>query len=225
MKPPLFVILALLAGIAPAWAGSVHSGLPSDVDSESRYLIYLHGKFVETGGQGFSRLYGRTYALDAILEALAGRGFTVIGEQRGTTRPGRYADKVARQVRTLLKAGVPPRNITVAGHSKGGQMTLMTAAIVGNPKVNYAVLAGCAGPGTPLSNFYATLRKRRGKVAKGRLLSLYDRIDRDVTSCAASFDGVQGETHEIVTDTGEGHALFYGPREVWIDPLTEWVKR
>jgi len=73
-----------------------------------------------------------------ILKAFADKGFVVISEVRtGKIVPCTYAQKVVKQVRTLLDSGVPPQNITVGGHSKGGVITLCVASELGNPKVSF----------------------------------------------------------------------------------------
>ena len=54
---------------------------------------------------------------------------------------------MAGQVGRLLAAGVPPSNVTVVGASKGGWLTLETAAELGRDDARSVVLAGC-GPNT-----------------------------------------------------------------------------
>src|SRR5206468_510790 len=83
-------------------------------------LSFLHGRIVqEQGRRAVSPDYG-PYEYDAILRGLASAGFVVISEvrPRGTEAPV-YADRVVGQVRRLLDAGVPSRQITVLGASMG----------------------------------------------------------------------------------------------------------
>src|SRR4051794_40071416 len=87
-----------------------------------RYVIYLHGKIVET--QGIRRptdpQFG-VYEYDAILDSLRHAGFVVISDQRPPKADSdSSAAHVVRQVDSLIQRGVPPRDITVIGFSKGG---------------------------------------------------------------------------------------------------------
>jgi hypothetical protein len=76
-------------------------------------VLYLHGRILEEQGpQAVSPDFGR-YEYDAVLRALADRGFTVIGQVRPRGTGPEYAHQVVAQVRRLLEAGVPPGNVTV----------------------------------------------------------------------------------------------------------------
>ncbi len=93
---------------------------PVSIDLSQKYLFYFHGKIIEDQGiHAVSPDFGE-YEYDAILEKLSGYGFVVISEQRSINADGmKYAERVVGQVAELLKAGVPAKNITVIGASKG----------------------------------------------------------------------------------------------------------
>jgi metallo-beta-lactamase class B len=203
------------AAAAPPAVGRVLTDVPSPADPQGRYVLYLHGRILEEQGrQAVSPDFGR-YEYDAVLRALADRGFTVIGEVRPRGTGPEYPRRVAGQVRRLLEAGVPPENVTVLGASKGGWLTLLTAAELGRDEVRYAVLAGCGRDTVDL-----------GPRLRGRILSVYDEKDRFRPSCEATFEQaprLRGRK-EVVVHTGLDHVLLYTPRPEWLDPVTEWIR-
>ena len=99
--------------------------LPSTINVSAKFLFFLHNYYVETyGTDGDCKYYD-------LLNAFADSGFTVISEVRsGKIIPCDYALKTVSQIKSLLDAGVPPENITVAGHSKGGVITLCVSSIL-----------------------------------------------------------------------------------------------
>jgi hypothetical protein len=200
--------------------------MPPTLDSSARYLFFLHGRIVEKSGPHGEHPRHGAYDYYGILKAFADRGFTVISEIRPTgTNPARYAEKVARQVETLLAAGVPPEHITVTGFSKGGVITLFVSARLGNPRVNFVVMAGC-GKG-PFGDSYNRVLRRAGPSLHGRFLSIYDGSDQVADTCKTAFAMASGGTTsmEIKLGTGLGHGLFYTPRKDWIEPVVDWINR
>ena len=214
-RAPALAILALLVVAAPIEAaGAIYTDVPERVDASKRYLFYLHGRIVELQGRkAVSPEFG-PYEYDAILQALAEPGFEVISEIRPASTGLEYAKKVAAAVRRLLLAKVPADHVTVAGFSKGGGLTLATAAELGEPRVNFVVMAICAGD---------TATELAGRV-KGRMLSIYDASDKLAGSCARVLpQGTAGTSHEIVLHVGRGHGTFFTPRKEWLDPLRDWA--
>ncbi len=189
--------------------------MPKKVDPRGAYLIYLHGRIIEEEGiRPTSQRFG-VYEYEKILADLASQGFTVISEPRPRgTDVGRYADKVAAQVRTLLARGVPPERITVMGFSKGGAIALVASSRLRQPKVNFVILAGCGAWVT--DNFDLDLR--------GRILSMRDASDDLSTSCEKTFAASKGELahEEIVLRLGLGHGAFFRPGD-WMGAVTAWI--
>ena len=199
--------------------GAVHTVVPETPDPAAHYLIYLHGSIIETQGRRPTHPDYGVYEYDEILDALAARGFQVISEARpaGTKVPA-YAEKVAAQVRALVAAGVPAGHIGVAGHSKGGLITVGASSLldpVDFAGVRYVVMAGCFRGGSPI----------RGLRLSGHILSIYDEADRLAGSCDTIFANAPGaeETNEIILHKGLGHGAFYRPMDEWLDPLTAWI--
>jgi hypothetical protein len=206
----LFILLSTAAhAAAPSYP------MPVAINPSASYLFFFHNYYVETKGpDGDCKYYD-------ILKAFADKGYVVISEIRPKdVSVIEYGKKAACDVRKLLEAGVPPEKITVAGHSKGGVIGLQVAALMDNPKINYAILAGCGIKG--LEKGYPDLGK-----LKGNFLSLYSASDKIAGSCGSAFvqDRAGFTGREIILESPAGHQLFFKPAEVWLDPVVGWLKR
>jgi pimeloyl-ACP methyl ester carboxylesterase len=221
--------LSLVAGSSTAGAApkdEIDSDLPEAVDPTRRHLFYLHGAWIEGSGLERAHPIHGLYQYQAIVAALAKRGFVVISEARkGETDPAAYAKQVAAQVRRLLEKGVPPSRVTVIGHSKGGSIALITASELREEKVNFVIMAGCGKGGSGFARSFESFLEERAAHLRGRLLSIYDASDRVAGSCRRAFErATVAESDEVVLKTGRGHALFWSPRTVWIDEVVEWAE-
>jgi hypothetical protein len=216
MPSPLQILRALL--ILSLLRGAVHDGIPKRPDPGTQYVIYLHGRIVEDKGPRPTHETWGVYEYRKILDALAAAGFTVISEQRPpATDMDRFAEHVTRQVRTLLAAKVPAKNITVIGFSKGGGIATRTSALLKNDNVNFVFLAAC-GDGD-FSDSKLDVR--------GRILSVYEASDEIGRSCSQLFAKSKGagERKEIKIAIGGGHGAFFRPHEEWAAPLIAWVRQ
>jgi len=198
--------------------GEILKSPPDEVNPTDKYLFFMHGKIVEKKGlPARSKKYG-SYQYKDMLKALADKGFIVISEARGKgTDIYDYSSEIVGQVNGLISKGIPPRNITVSGFSKGGRMTAVVSSLSANKDVNYVILAGCRG--SDISQYDLHLN--------GRILSIYDKNDDRFGSCDELFT-VGDESlvsNEIVLTTGKGHGVFYMPRDEWIEPLVDWAKQ
>jgi metallo-beta-lactamase class B len=195
-------------------AAGIFGDVPDRPDPRSRYAVYVHGRILEEQGVGAVSPDFGLYQYETILQALAVRGFTVIAEVRKGDPGPDYPKKLAARVRKLLQAGVPPSQVTVVGASKGGFLTMATAAELREDGVSYVVLAGC---GQSTEAFATRLR--------GRILSVYDAADRFRPSCQTTFAGAPklADKREIVVKKNLDHGLLYRPLADWLDPLVEWT--
>lgn len=222
---------ATAALVGTALMVSAHASAPADprrqiaqdvlasIDASARYLFHMHGTVVEIQGDNAVSGLGR-YRYAWTLEALADRGFVVIGEVRRPTDILAYARLVAGQVAKLRAAGVPSEHITVTGMSKGGAIAVLTTAAIGDPAVPFVIMAGCGFSGRIMAAGLQALGRR----PQGRVLSIYDRSDGYAAPCGRYFPEAAGLTFkEMVLDTGRGHALFYQPERVWLDLVVDWA--
>ncbi|HEY7515118.1 MAG TPA: subclass B3 metallo-beta-lactamase [Vicinamibacteria bacterium] len=195
-------------------AAGIFEDVPERPDPRARYALYVHGRILEEQGIGAVSADFGLYQYEAILHALAARGFKVVAERRAGDPGPDYPKKLAARVRKLIQAGVPASQVTVVGASKGGLLTLAAAAEVQEDAVSYVVLAGC---GSPTEAFASRLR--------GRILSVYDADDRFRPSCEPTFAGAPklADKREIVVRKELDHGLLYRPLADWLDPLVEWT--
>lgn len=222
------IIVPLPANVTTtAQSDSIYVSVPPSIDPSRKYLFFLHVLIPELQGRNaVSPVYGRYY-YDVILKALALRGFVVISEVRPRgTQILEYARKVTGQVRVLMEGGVPPENITIAGSSKGGEITLATSAELGQPKVNFVVMAGCFRTGAARSEYEALILPMAPRM-QGHMLSLYDEVDDQAGSCQEEVfvRASRLEHKEIKLQAGLGHALFFAPYKEWLDLVSDWASK
>ena len=201
------------AFLLTACGGGVISDVPSQPESLKKYIFYLHGSVEETEGS--------TMKYETAVGAIAVGSATVISEVRGDTDPNTYAEKLKSQVNELITKGVPAKNITISGFSKGSIIALASASAIQNPDVNYVLLAGC-------SDFLNEKYDVDPKKVVGRILSIYDSEDEEYGSCSGIINKSDKLTfEEIEVDSGKGHKLFRIPKEKfieqWRDPLLKWA--
>lgn len=215
------LLLFFLSFATPSFSGEVLADLPAVINPNSKYIFFLHGRIVEHKGVSFAKSneYG-FYEYKKILDSLAKHNFIVVSEARGDdTKIKPYAKKIAGQVKTLIDNGVPAGNITVAGFSKGGKITLVSSSLIGDENINYVVLAGCIRKAKKfISKFSLDL--------KGRVLSIVDYKDDIFSSCKDMFNSSTGglKHEEIILKEGSGHGVFYTPNNKWIEPMLKWIK-
>jgi hypothetical protein len=194
---------------------------PASIDPAGRYLFYLHGKIIEDQGlPAVSPDYGE-YEYASILKTLESHGFVVISEQRPKdTDADAYAQRVLGQIGLLLKAHVPPGNITVVGASKGGYIAATVSHLLEGAMVNF-VLMGTCDPGM-VDDW-----KLRQMSLHGNVLEIYDSVDEYAGSCQELFAISEGKGlgrhQEIVLHVGTGHGILYQPLDEWILPTVEWA--
>lgn len=191
------------------------------IDPVKRYLFYLHGKIIEDQGlPAIDPEYGE-YEYEAILAKLSRYGFVVFSEPRYiNTDSVEYAHKIAGQVILLLNAGVPPKNITIVGASKGAGIAIYVSYFLANTEINY-VLMGICNP----ENVEYYLQEKL--TLYGNVLSIYDSGDDSAGSCQELFNYSKGKgisrSDEIILQIGTGHGILYKPLDEWITPLVQWA--
>lgn len=197
--------------------GIVLSDVPQTVDTKARYLFYLHGYIVEAGNiRPTSPKFG-VYEYEQILETFKQEGFIVISEARKKNpeiEP--YARKVAGQVRQLLKAGVPPKQITVVGASQGSWIAMLTSTYLKNRNLNFVLIAACSAD----EGFLKMVNLH------GNLLSIYEQSDL-AQSCQNYRTDATGinEWKEVEVNTGLKHGFLYRPMKEWVEPTIDWARR
>ena len=180
-------------------------------------LFYLHGKIVEDKGDlAVHPRYG-TYRYSDIVAAF-GAGIktndgTVVSEIRAiNTQRVAYAETLARQINTLIDKGTPAESIVVVGFSKGAQIAILLSQKLNQPQVRFVLQAVCG----------SWTKAQPELQVVGDVLSMYEKSD-GAGSCGKLLARTQTPSCEISFNTGLGHGLFYQPREVWLNPLLNWL--
>jgi hypothetical protein len=217
--------LMMIALSLPASAGRIHTDVPAQIDPAARYLIYIHGARPESFPLSEPHPTRGLFEYQNILNALAASGFEVISELRmERTNPRRFArTRVLEQVKSLIAAGVPAQNITLAGFSKGGLIAMIVASQARQPKLNIVNMAGC-GKGKSRQAYDNFLANDASKLS-GRMLSIYDQADKISGTCQdVSAKAPRMPFEEEVLTVGGGHGTFYTPRKAWVDRVSSWAK-
>ncbi len=184
--------------------------------NEKKYIYYLHGRIIEIQGKdAVSDAYGK-YEFDSIVIALSGSEHIVIAEVRTENVDYlAYANKVSKEIDSLVKLGVKPIDITVIGASKGAIIASNISSINLNP-INYVFLAG--------NNEYQ--EQNNNLKFHGQVLCFYDRSDsiaggnyeywKNNENYTTQFEQIELKTHL-------GHGFLYKPLKVWIEPTRKWI--
>lgn len=198
-------------------SGLIPNDIPREISAEGRYLFYLHGLIIENEGvRPTSPKFG-VYEYEEILEAFKGRGFIVISEARPKgTDPEQYAAKVVGQIEGLLRAGVPPRHVTVVGASRGGAIAMIASTRLKNRRVKFVVMAACGD---------WDVYKKVGIDLWGEILSIYDVNDDVAGTCSDFFRRSTGvsKREEAALRLGLGHGILYRPLKEWVDLAAAWA--
>ena len=214
----LIPVPIFLSIVAMGDGQSIYKGVPDKIEKKAKYLFYLHGRIIEIKGiRPTSEKYG-IYEYEKILETLKNKGFFVISEARKkNTNIGSYAQKVVSQVKALLKAGVPPGNITVVGASKGAVIAMQASTMLRNKEINFVFMAGCND----------MIYQRFDIAFYGNILSIYDEKDEIAGTCQKFFKNSTGinKYKEIKLNVGTGHGILYKPLKEWIDPVVDWARQ
>lgn len=218
------LVAAAIATADATPAPPVHPA--ATVEPARRHLFYFHGGWIELHGLRRPHPRHGRYEQAEIVSALTERGFVVVADARlEPVEPADQARTVERSVSALLAQGVPARNITLVGHSKGARIVLLAASRLANPEIQYVILAGCQKPAAPRRPVFDRFLAENAAALAGRILSLYDRADEDMGTCREAFERAAPdrlESREVVFDTGRGHGLFYAPSSDWIDTIADW---
>jgi len=210
-------LLAFLLLISPVfvYAGKVYDQFPDKVDPSGKYVFYSHGKIVE--GKNTNPVSPRwgEYKFPKVKEALSSNNYTLIAYHRPqNTNPKKFALKLSMDVKKLISLGVKPRNISLVGFSRGGEITILTSRNLQNPDINIILLASCA-------NFM-----NNNKLFKvyGNIYSIYETSDM-VGSCQFLINQSSnvGSFNEISISTGKEHGAFFTPISEWVIPVKKWL--
>ncbi len=216
LRSPIILFLTIIT-LHSSYSQTISSSLPPKIDHSGKWLFYLHGAIVQDQGiNAISKEFGPYKYLD-ILDTLKNRGFNVISEARPKdTRPGDYAEKVSKQIDSLIDAKVLPQNIVVIGASAGAEITMKVCLRLKNSQINYVIMGMC---------WPDTYKEYEGQELCGNFLSIYESSDPH-GSCNKIFGQKKcsGSFKEMEITTGKSHGFLYQPYKEWVDPLMKWIR-
>ena len=185
---------------------------------EQRYIFFLHNAFVEQNDLSVAHPeYGKA-EYNEILASFRKDNFIVYSEIRSkNTNAAEYAKKVVKQIKGLLKKGIPPNKITVIGTSKGGYIAQYVSTFLANPDVNF-VFIGCFRDSDieeiPDINFC------------GNILTIYEKSDAYGVSAIKRKETSKFKINhfkEIELNTNLKHGFLYKASDNWIAPSKKWA--
>ncbi len=212
----LLTLLMLVAVTLPG-GGRATAQQGRDIDTRARYLFYVSGYIVAAGNTRPTSPKFGVYEYQQILDTFKDRGFVVVSEARKqSTDLDPYAARITAQVQQLLKAGVPPQNITVVGASQGAWIAMLVSTHVANRNLNYVFIAVCAS-----DDGFLKLVNLHGNV-----LFISERTDLP-GSCQRFRDDATGisDYNSIEVNTGLKHGFLYRPLKEWVEPAVAWAQR
>jgi hypothetical protein len=187
-------------------------------NADQAYVFFLHNKFIEENDLNAAHPeYGKA-EYDKILESFRKDNFIVYSEKRKkNTNASDYAEKVVKQIKTLLKKGIAPGKITVIGTSKGGYIAQYVSTYLANPNVNF-VFIGCFRDSDieeiPDINFC------------GNILTIYEKSDIYGVSALKRKETSKLKINhfkEIELNTNLKHGFLYKALDEWIAPSKKWA--
>lgn len=178
-------------------------------------IFYLHGRIVELQGRNAvdqTNGYG-AYQYDAIIDSLKRANNSIYSEVRPpSTEIKSYAKKIAAQIDSLLKTGIPAKHITIVGASKGARIAMEISNVMKNKDLNFVFMAACyEEDDVTEANWF------------GNILSIYESSDK-ASSCQNHQLHSQGINHykEIALQTGLKHGFIFKPMSEWLAPVLQW---
>jgi len=187
-------------------------------NADHAYVFFLHNKFIEENDLNAAHPeYGKA-EYDKILESFRKDNFIVFSEKRKkNTNASDYAEKVVKQIKTLLKKGIAPGKITVIGTSKGGYIAQYVSTYLANSNVNF-VFIGCFRDSDieeiPDINFC------------GNILTIYEKSDIYGVSALKRKETSKLKINhfkEIELNTNLKHGFLYKALDEWIAPSKKWA--
>ncbi|WP_035648275.1 hypothetical protein [Flavobacterium sp. ASV13] len=187
-------------------------------NKDQRYIFFLHNAYVEQNPLNVPHPeYGKA-EYNEILASFRKDNFIVYSEiRKKNTNASKYAEKIVKQIKTLLKKGVSPDKITVIGTSKGGYIAQFVSTYLANPNVNF-VFIGCFRDVDiqefPEINFC------------GNILTIYEKSDVYGVSAIKRKETSKLKINhfkEIELNTGLKHGFLYKAADNWIAPSKKWA--
>lgn len=197
-------------------AGGLFEHLPEKIHSDEKYVFYSHGRIVEgTNPTPINTRWG-LYDFPKIKAALTSEQYNLIAYHRAkNTKPRDFAHKLANDVKSLIKQGVKPENISLVGFSRGGEITILASSYLKLPTINIVLLGTC-------NSF---MKGHAEFTVVGNVHSIYETTDGNGSCQFLVAQSAQVKNmQEIAISTGKEHGAFYLPLAEWVVPVKAWLE-
>ncbi|WP_185117560.1 alpha/beta hydrolase [Chryseobacterium sp. PMSZPI] len=181
----------------------------------------MHNKFLEEHSlQEKHPKYG-TAEYEEVLDRLRDNNTIVISEKRKAgTEPSVYAEKVKKQIDSLMKKGIPAEHITVVGTSQGGYIAQYVSYYEKNPQLKFVFIGA--------SFKDDSLEKDNNFRLYGKILSITEKSDDGHVSLSQEQRFIRSDIKdfkEIELATGMNHGFLFKALDAWIVPVKDWISR
>lgn len=184
-----------------------------------KHFFFLHNSWLESHElEDPHPAYGHV-EYEEMLAAFTKAGLVVHSEFRpADTDHLAYARKIVGQIDSLIQEGVPARDITVAGTSKGGYIAQYVSTYAGNKDLNFVFIGSFRA--SDLTDFpdinycgNVLMISEKSDVLSGSALKRKER-----SSCKLA------HFRELELDNGLGHGFLFRASPEWVEPTINWAK-
>lgn len=188
---------------------------------QQQYIFFLHNKFLED--HSFEEKHPKygVAEYETILNKLINQNTIVISEKRKpNTDPTVYAEKVKKQIDSLMKKGIPAGRITVVGTSQGGYIAQYVSFYEKNPQLKFVFIGA--------SFKDDSLEKDKNFKLYGRILSITEKSDDGHMPLSKEQRLIRSDIKdfkEIELSTGLNHGFLFKALNDWIMPAKDWASR
>jgi len=230
--PLLATLLGCLVTFAPCAATSLETWRHGDTEGDAYIcvpkgeppfpaVLLNHGIIVDQRGLGAAKKRG--YNPKALCETLATDGylaFLPIRRSGSSPQKAHFHEVMAALGAVRARPDVDRSRVTMAGHSRGGLLTLW-AAVRGSPVRSYMLLAPAPGAHGILTKLLDAVDRIHAP-----LLVMFERSDKfsEIRETVDQLDealNASSVPHKIIRyDGGGGHDLFFKPDYYWSDMLS-----
>ncbi|WP_431610094.1 alpha/beta hydrolase [Chryseobacterium sp. 'Rf worker isolate 10'] len=189
--------------------------------SQQQYIFFLHNKFLED--HSFEEKHPKygVAEYETILNKLINQNTIVISEKRKpNTDPTVYAEKVKKQIDSLMKKGIPAGRITVVGTSQGGYIAQYVSFYEKNPQLKFVFIGA--------SFKDDSLEKDKNFKLYGRILSITEKSDDGHVPLSKEQRLIRSDIKdfkEIELSTGLNRGFLFKALNDWIMPAKDWASR
>ncbi|AZQ64880.1 alpha/beta hydrolase [Flammeovirga pectinis] len=183
----------------------------------TRIIFFIHNRFIENHNLNEEHPeYGKAEYKE-IISKFEESGFTVLSEKRSrNTDSYNYAKKIVDHIEILIEEGIPAKNITIVGTSKGGYIAQYVSTYANNPNLNFVFVASFTN---------ADIKSLPEINYCGNILTIYEKTDPYGESAIERVKTSNCNINhfkEIALNTGLKHGFQFKAMDQWLDPIIKW---